>query len=519
MALTRWNILAVLVLVESLGGLFYIFSVYSDRIKTQFDLSQDSVDLIGTASNVGGNIGIVVGMLADRFGPRPTMLLGMLLALLGWIGTWHALDSTWDAPYALLVLFAFLQGHAQMIGDISSIPTVGRNFPQHRGVAIGLCKAFVGLSGALATQIYQGFFYPNVVPFILFLGIEAGAVMLIGAVLMRNCPPTAKETIQSERRISRDLQTGFRITFCLAILLVASAMLEHFLTMSRAARLILTFASLAVFGLLLGFLWTRKDSRDGPLSLHDSSTEKVALLNSTSIQEKPSSGTSATEGLNIPQYNVVQALSGLNLYLIFFSALFGGGAGLLLINNLGQIVPAFGGSKDAQNVFVSLLSVCNCGGRLLAGFAGDKLLAKFGYPRPLVFAVALGIMAISNFMIMSGSIGALFPACVLAGLSYGAFNALVPTLISEIFGLKHFAAVYGTNALCFAIGSYAFATKLAGSVYAHHAPAGSKTCIGTDCYQMSFLITGTLCTLAIALSLLLMRRSRERYSLLYPDYY
>ena len=48
-----------------------------------------------------------------------------------------------------------------MAGDLAAVPTVGGNFPKHRGLAIGLAKSFVGLSGALATQYYAGIFKPQ----------------------------------------------------------------------------------------------------------------------------------------------------------------------------------------------------------------------------------------------------------------------------------------------------------------------------------------------------------------------
>ena len=40
---TRWMIVAAAVLVESIGGLGYIFSVYSNTLKTDFHLSQSEV--------------------------------------------------------------------------------------------------------------------------------------------------------------------------------------------------------------------------------------------------------------------------------------------------------------------------------------------------------------------------------------------------------------------------------------------------------------------------------------------
>ena len=72
---TRWVTLAAALVVESVSGLFYAFSLYSPALRARFDLSQSQLDLIGTAGNWGGNVGIHIGFFFRRFGPRSTLLL------------------------------------------------------------------------------------------------------------------------------------------------------------------------------------------------------------------------------------------------------------------------------------------------------------------------------------------------------------------------------------------------------------------------------------------------------------
>ena len=71
----RWQIVSAAVLVESVAGLGYIFSVYSADLKSQFKLTQENLDLLGTLSNIGGNIGIHIGLLQDWVGPAPVVFL------------------------------------------------------------------------------------------------------------------------------------------------------------------------------------------------------------------------------------------------------------------------------------------------------------------------------------------------------------------------------------------------------------------------------------------------------------
>lgn len=52
MRVDRWTILACTIVVEAIGGLSYIFSLYSGALKSKFHLTQTRLDLLGTLSNV-----------------------------------------------------------------------------------------------------------------------------------------------------------------------------------------------------------------------------------------------------------------------------------------------------------------------------------------------------------------------------------------------------------------------------------------------------------------------------------
>ena len=67
--LRRWRVLAAGILVESIGGLFYAFSLYSDQLRERFMLTETQVLGIGSAALVGGSVGVC----------RPLLLLLLLL--------------------------------------------------------------------------------------------------------------------------------------------------------------------------------------------------------------------------------------------------------------------------------------------------------------------------------------------------------------------------------------------------------------------------------------------------------
>jgi hypothetical protein len=75
-----------------------------------------------------------------------------------------------------------------MIADVAIITTAANNFPENRGAAIGMCKALIGLSGALLTQVYRGFFEPDAAGLLLFLVIEVSVFCAAGAYFTRKIP-------------------------------------------------------------------------------------------------------------------------------------------------------------------------------------------------------------------------------------------------------------------------------------------------------------------------------------------
>merc|ERR1712232_669828 len=100
------------------------------------------------------------------------------MGLTGWLLMWASVQQSWpmhDKVWVLMII-SFFQGQSQLWSDLAVVPTVSRHFAHNKGQALGLTKAFVGLSGSLANQIYMGFFEPNEVVFMEFLGLYFAAV-------------------------------------------------------------------------------------------------------------------------------------------------------------------------------------------------------------------------------------------------------------------------------------------------------------------------------------------------------
>lgn len=282
------------------------------------------------------------------------------------------------------------------------------------------------------------------IAFLLFLGAEVVVVCLIGASCIRIKPPHAAETADSYDGVASRLRVVLYGTVFLALATAASSFAEYtFAELGHATYGLLAAVLLTFLGVMV-LAGTRSDPADPDADRFSSVTARLLAKSVNTFSDDDDDNPDAPKN-----YTLGEAVTTPWLWVIFFSFMLGGGSGLVLNANLAQIIPttehhpSFDGSNSTvkKSIFVTLFSVCNCCGRLFAGLLGDWLLKSRRIPRPAVFALGLAMMSGAMVLLMVGSYTLLFPAVVLCGLAYGSFNALCPTLISELFGVKHFAKI------------------------------------------------------------------------------
>lgn len=507
----RWTTLSAAVLVQSVAGLSYIFSLYSSTLKAKFHLPQTQLDLLGTLSNVGATVGLHMGMLTDRVGPRPVVALGACLGVAGWLPLWAALDG-WRCPYAVLCVLHLLQGQMALTLDVPIVSSTGRAFPEHRGLALGLVKSYVGLSGSLATLAYQAAFRPRVAPFVLAIALAnvAFAAVYLAATARNADAPEPGRDAETRAAAARGLAVALGLTGFLAFSLVAAALAMQFSSAAAAGtgRVALGALVAAIFCCVLAFLRSRADPDPGA---------KASALEAPLLSEEPRAS-------DAPDFAFLDAIRTKDFCILFVAFVCSSGPGLILINNLGQIVPAVPSLPEGtEDAFVSILSVCNCLGRLSAGALGDHLLAARGAPRPATLAFFCALTAAAMGLLAIGTPASLYGAVVVGGYAYGGLNGGIVPCYSEIWGFASFASLYSAGSLAEGAASYLMATLLFGSLYQREIKsqglAASATCVGRGCFLNAALVAAALAAFATLLCVVLAVRSRARYAALYPHFF
>ena len=257
------------------------------------------------------------------------------------------------------------------------------------------------------------------------------------------------------------------------------------------------------------------------------------------------------EQIELPPHDGVRLLlhgvGNLDAWLIFGVLLQNLGTGLMLVNNLGQIVPALlpplplnnpnretldnysntettvpVGADGQADALVSVFSVMSCMGRLSVGVLSEHAQRHHRVPRVAFFVVGSVISCggMSLLALADGSPFRLTAATIFTGLSFGSMNTLLPACLADSFGMAHFAENMALMAAAAApLASYLFASVLFATFYdeasreATTAAGGGngggseRECVGTACVRKIALVCGAGSLVAALLGAWLVQRS------------
>ncbi|KAL0418244.1 UNVERIFIED_CONTAM: hypothetical protein Sradi_1237900 [Sesamum radiatum] len=485
----RWFSLFASFLIMAGAGATYLFGVYSKEIKATLGYDQTTLNLLGFFKDLGANVGVLSGLIAEVTPTWFVLLIGSAMNFTGYFMIWLAVTGKISRPAVWqMCIYICIGANSQNFANTGALVTSVKNFPESRGIMLGLLKGFTGLSGAILTQIYLAVY-----------GNDSKALILLIAWLPAALSVVFVYTIREMKvvRQTNELKIFYHflyVSIVLALFIMVMTIVQKLVAFSQAAyagsaTVVCAFLFVPLFIAIReeSTLWSR--NKQPHINPPQVTIDKPAEIEPKDFKPEPEMAEEGSKSFlaNIfkkpergEDYTILQALLSTDMLILFLATFCGLGSSLTAVDNLGQI--------------------------------GESL----GYPqRPLSH--------LFHFSAYGTTLGSVYVASVIIGFSFGAQLPLIFAIISELFGLKYYSTLFNCGQLASPLGSYILNVKVTGPLYDREAlrelakkgmtrsSVKELTCIGTRCYRLAFVILASITFFGAVISLILVARTREFY--------
>ncbi|KAF7820183.1 putative transporter MCH1 [Senna tora] len=506
----RWFVIFASFLIMAAAGATYMFGLYSSDIKAAMGYDQTTLNLLSFFKDIGGNVGILAGLINEFMPPWVVLVIGAVLNFFGYFMIWLGVTHKIPKPQVWhMCLYICIGANSQSFANTGSLITCVKNFPESRGVVLGILKGYVGLSGAIITQLYHAFYYDDTKALLLLIAWLPAAISFAFLRTIRYMTPVRQpnelKVFYNFLYVSLGL-AGFLMVMILVQTKVHFARTEYGL--SAAIVLFLLFLPLAVVYMEEYKVWHSKR-----LALND------PMKNIVVTNEALYSNSSSKDMTKVKKEGEIEVKWWENV----FNPPERVGGTLSAIDNLGQIGASLRYPKSSISTFVSLVSIWNYLGRVFSGFASEYYLVKYKFPRPLMLTIIYLVSCVGHILIAFDVKDGLYVASVIIGFCFGAQWPLIFAIISEVFGLKYYSTLCAFGGAASPIGLYILSTRITGNLYDNEAKKQLEalgkqrregqelTCEGGDCFKMSFIIITATTLFGAIISLVLVFRTIKFY--------
>ena len=138
---SRWFVIAAGLWIQSVAGTSYTFGVYSQSLKEALGYDQQRLDKLAFFKAIGGNVGVISGLLYDVVPPWVVLIIGAVQNSFGYFMLWLAVTRRISPPpFWQMCIYICVACNTATFFSTAVVVTNVKNFPRNRGIIIGLLK-------------------------------------------------------------------------------------------------------------------------------------------------------------------------------------------------------------------------------------------------------------------------------------------------------------------------------------------------------------------------------------------
>ncbi|KAI5346034.1 hypothetical protein L3X38_013913 [Prunus dulcis] len=176
----RWLMVFVSFLMMVTAGASYMFGLYSNDIKFVLGYDQTTLNVISFFKDLGANVGILSGLINEVTPPWVVLSIGAVLNFFRHFMIWLAITQKIPKPRVWhMCLYMSIGANSHTFTNTGALVTCVKNFPESRGVVLGLLKGYTGISAAVISQLYHAAYGDDTKSFTLVVAWLPTALSLV----------------------------------------------------------------------------------------------------------------------------------------------------------------------------------------------------------------------------------------------------------------------------------------------------------------------------------------------------
>jgi len=242
---SRWFVVFASMVVMAASGSTYIFALYSKVLRSKLGYNQETLNKLSFFKDLGTNVGIISGLVQQVAPTWAVLLIGAAMNLAGYLMIYLALTGrTAEPPVWLMCFYICFGANALTFSNTGALVACVKNFPESRGIVIGLLKSFVGLSGAIYTQLYLAIYGDDAASLVLLVAWLPAAFDILTVYTIRVLPDTRRR--DGEGAYNTPFYHFLYLSLVLAAYLLVMIVVQKQVHFSHAAYVVTSTALLII---------------------------------------------------------------------------------------------------------------------------------------------------------------------------------------------------------------------------------------------------------------------------------